>query len=324
MDTPRQINIDPNFDYIIKRYRAFLDELNLPAGQGWLVMKDPLLSYWEEKDSREWIKSFEKKIIEEEKEKIKKKILRQQQFKAINNRKRRKAEEITKLIHLLPIESQEYYKNKFKYFFVFELPDSLAGLSEAEFRKKYKEYRSDWICLEMHSAARKAEYEYEANPSKYIKSKSKLSFFMQLLPSIYDTAAKLTFAEGFPPLLKKARKGDIESFFKLLQIDRSIVEFEWALKLIRKAQLRGDESFFNQMAKAITTSPLENTRLRGDVSIILLSFWNAGLYRLSVREIADLLESCGMQTPSDTESFRKFIRRLQLADIEKELEPPSR
>lgn len=79
--------------------------------------------------------------------------------------------------------------------------------------------------------------------------------------------------------------------------------------MIRKAQLTGNALFFNNMAKAIATSPLENTKIHGELLIVLLMLWQLGLSRLSNDELVDLLENSGLTIQSDKETFRRFVAR---------------
>ncbi len=127
--------------------------------------------------------------------------------------------------------------------------------------------------------------------------------------STYDATSRLVFKQSLARLIREAKAGDEDSFFKILQIDRTVVECEWAKKMIRKAQLKGNNEFFDKMAKAITTPPLDNRRLYDELLMILLTFWNFGLRRLKNNELIELLEDSGLRVQQDPEVFRKFINR---------------
>lgn len=48
----------------------------------------------------------------------------------------------------------------------------------------------------------------------------------------------------------------------------------------------------------------------GEAIIILASLWFLGLYRLDNSELMELLKTCKVMIPEDTEAFRKFMDRL--------------
>jgi hypothetical protein len=120
-------------------------------------------------------------------------------------------------------------------------------------------------------------------------------------------------------LLKEAKNDSEESFFNLLQIDRTIVECDWAQKMIRKAQLTGDEPFFKRMAKAISKPPLENAKEYTTVRIVILLFWSLGLRKLDYDEMLELIESCGLKLQESPEAFERFVRRLTSGNLRKDI-----
>ena len=127
---------------------------------------------------------------------------------------------------------------------------------------------------------------------------------------IYNSIALLVFEKNLTDLLKEARNGDEESFFNLLQIDRTVIECDWAQKMIRKAQLAGDEQFFKRIAKEISRTPIENDKEYTTARIVILIFWQLGLRKLDYDEMLELIESCGIKLQETPEAFERFVRRL--------------
>ena len=135
-----------------------------------------------------------------------------------------------------------------------------------------------------------------------------------MLFSVNNTISLLVFGRNIFDLIKEAKNGDPKYFFKALQIDRSIIESPWAIKMIRKAQMSGDESFFKKMAKAIAKEPFKHDKEFSRAIMILLLFWHFGLDKLTNIERIELLKGCGIRVQEDPEVFRKFVNRLVKSD----------
>ncbi len=180
----------------------------------------------------------------------------------------------------------------------------------------YANFITDTCLIGLHIAALEMENEFKNRQEKEIAKKYvKPSLILDVLMGSYGSIAALIFEKSIPELIKEARSGHEESFFNLLQIDRTIVECEWAQKMIRKAQLTANEHFFKKMAKAISTSPLENVKEYTTLRIVLLVFWRFGLRKLENNELIELLEECGIKFQDDPEAFRRFVNRLIGRDV---------
>ena len=153
---------------------------------------------------------------------------------------------------------------------------------------------------------------------KYIRQ----SIIFNIVFSIYNSISLLVFEKSLTDLIKESRNGDKEAFFKLLQIDRTAVECDWAQKLIRKAQLTGDEEFFKGMAKAIKKTPLDNAKQFTTARIVILLFWRLGFRKLvrefKCHEIRKLLKGCGLKV-QESDPFRRFVQRLEKAAHKKDI-----
>jgi len=127
------------------------------------------------------------------------------------------------------------------------------------------------------------------------------------------------FGVTFSELLKKAKKGDHDSIFKLIQIDKSLIGSRWALKEIRKAQLSGDFEFFNKLGKSIKKDAWDRNKKKKEnmtQRLILVFCWNLGLNKLTHAEIHDFLTDLGVCDYEDTDSLSHEIKKLNLKKAE--------
>lgn len=313
--------IDPAFDKIIKAYIQAIEQGELPANSGWVIPTEETFSILEKKDLKGWTDRYKNYA-----QKISKTIIKLKTLKAISekeriSKKRKFKKNIFTKIANLPTESQEYYKRKFEPFYLEEFDDNkYKRMSLKELTKIAVEYYVDQVLLELHRNLVEMETELKEKSESEIKKKYiKTVYAIEFLLSIYNAISLLVFESFIYDLIKEASEGNEESFFKALQIDRTIIEFDWAQKMIRKAQLKADETFFSKMAKAITTSPLENNKIYGQSIIVLLLFWRLGLNQLTNNELIELLEECGIKVQEDPEIFRRFVNRLITAENKKDI-----
>lgn len=309
--------IDPAFDKIIKFYLEFLGLVGLPANTGWIRLEDEPLKLWENKGMQGWIKQYEKNMTLEKNTIIKWKVPKNSTVEEVNKARRDLEKDLLEKIEILPDDSQKYYKKAFAPFY----SDSMRGksMTTEELRELYTDFIADMYLLEIHKSSIEIKQEFEHSrkvdlEKKYVRQ----SMIFNIIFSIYNSIALLVFEKTLTDLIKEARNGDKESFFNLLRIDRTVIECEWAQKMIRKSQLTGDHKFFKQMAKAISKSPIENAKEYTTARIVILLFWGFGLRKLEYPEMIDLIEACGIKLQESPEAFERFVRRLtsgKLKDI---------
>lgn len=126
------------------------------------------------------------------------------------------------------------------------------------------------------------------------------------------------FGDTFSELLKKAKKGDHESIFKLIQIDKAFIGTRWVLKEIRKAQLAGNFEFFDKLGKNLrkdTWSSNRNKKENIGQRLVLVFGWDLGLNKLTHPEIHDLLTDLGVCQYEDTDSLSHEIKKLNLRTV---------
>jgi len=313
--------VDPAFDKMIKYFIGFIELSGLPANTGWLGLESEPLKLWEEKGMQGWIKKYEKDMTNEKntiiKWKISKDVPEQERTKARHDFEK----ELLEDIKTLPKDSQDYYKKAFAPFYSETVtPAYFRKMSLEQWKELYTDFINDMFLLGLHKFLVEIENEVQNSSKDVLKKKYvRVPIILQILLSLYDSIARLIFEKSLVDLLKEAKNGNEESFFNLLQIDRTIVECDWAQKMIRKAQLTGDEQFFKRMAKAISKPPFENDKEYTTARIAILLFWRLGLRKLDYNEMLELIESCGLKLQESPEAFERFVRRLTSGDLRKDI-----
>jgi len=98
-------------------------------------------------------------------------------------------------------------------------------------------------------------------------------------------------------LVERAANGDDEALFMAVLVDRAVVQAEPIAQRICHAQMLGDESFMNQLAKAITrTKPRRPSQEYDDLRLIL--------------QLLD--EASGLDTSTDEELYQLLVEDLEL------------
>jgi hypothetical protein len=304
--------IDPHFDELIKFYLQFLELTGLPSNSGWIVLGEEAVKLWEDKGMRGWIRRYEKEMTDEKKTVLKWKFQKNMTDEERNSARRDFRKWLLSEIKDLPEDSREYYKREFSPFLSDEWrSDFFENRSIQDLKEVYTDLFINIFLIVLHTEIMKMRSEFENSSQEEIRKRYiKPDVILDIVMGSYNSIALLTFGKTFTELIKEAGNGSAESFFSLLQIDRTAVECGWAQKMIRKAQLTADESFFKRMAKAISTSPLENDKEYTAVRMVVLLFWRLGLRKLTNNELIELLEECGLKLHDDPESFRRFVNRL--------------
>lgn len=312
--------LDPAFDKIIKTYLQFIDLVNLPSNTGWIIPEDAYYKKWELKGMQGWVDRYEKNISKTSEMVRKFKTQKNIPKKEKDNRRKSFQRNLFKQIAILPQNSQEYYKKAFEPFYSDNSNDDFKNMPIEELKERVADFFADQFLLIVHIRMVEIENEVESLSKQALQKKySRPSIMIDIMLALFDTVSLLVFEQSLYSLIKDAKNGDEESFFKLLRIDRSIIECEWAKKMIRKAQFRADERFFKEMAKAITKSPLENDKEYSLAIIVLLLFWRLGMRKLENEEQIELLEECGIRVQENPETFRTFAYRLTRAELKKDI-----
>jgi hypothetical protein len=320
--------VDPAFDKFIKFYIFFLEMYQLPANEGYLSIQLPdsylkkleiegfpsIASLYEHDNAEDASFDFISMLDD---------TIKIQDFKKAtrNIAKEIKKDEYSLYEIFLALaeqikeeDSKDYYLKKYKYLMSDdEYKIHMKSLSDVKKRKWRKEFYSDWQSLRWHTVVKTIEDVKENITDKrktIIKRfNEQPKIFRRSIFLLLNTISLFINKKGIKNLLVEARKGDDESLFKLLQIDKTLFDHDWVRARIRKASYFADWEFFDKMSKAIKTDPLRNRKLHGDVFLILVNLWTIGLYRLTVPELMQLFEDSGVRMKYDEVNFRKFIDR---------------
>lgn len=120
------------------------------------------------------------------------------------------------------------------------------------------------------------------------EEKQSIGLFLVVLGN--QNALKM-FSQPLSDLVAKAAEGDEEAALQAVTVDRAAVQAEPIARMICRAQLVGDESFMNRLAKAITrTKPRRPREDLDDVRFLLEMLDQAkGLENLGHKELCDVL-----------------------------------
>ena len=136
------------------------------------------------------------------------------------------------------------------------------------------------------------------------------SLLQDILFNIWNTASVAINGKPLKTLYNEAMAGNNSSLFKIIQIDKTLFDHDWVREQIRRALYSGDREFFMSLSKAIGSDPLNNRMKRIKEFLILTLFWEVGLYRLSVPDLLELFNDCGLANKDDEITFRKFRDRF--------------
>jgi len=120
------------------------------------------------------------------------------------------------------------------------------------------------------------------------------------------------FGESPFALFEKAKSGDKDSILKLIQLDKSLIQSDWSMKEIKKAQLSGDQEYFKKLSKAIATNPYKAKKVNLKLSLVLVFGWDEGLKELTNIELFEFVKKLGIYGSDDPDSLYREIKRLGL------------
>lgn len=218
-------------------------------------------------------------------------------------------------------ESRDYYR---KCFDIYQTPEKctafLEGKTEKELTKAILDMGSDLTALVYQTMFRNY-WESENNSSPNGKKINKLNMIKLAMLEVYNLISKVKYKKSLYLLIEEGRKGNEESLFNAIHIDKTLFEECWVRKRIRRAFYSGDSRFFKRLGMEISKPPLGGRVTYEEAILILLFLWEMGLYRLEYREIMDLFKENGIMIPKDRhgnesmESLSKLIWRLKNEDL---------
>lgn len=316
--------IDPAFDKFIKLYSLFLGTIQLPGNEGYISVElsDNYLRKLETEGFPSIASMYEHDKVEDSAFDFFSMLhenFTMPEFKKIMREMKKGKNNLPDLLlwaaeQIQEKDSREYYTKKFERFrSKSDYQKYIENMDEIKLKKWKQEIYSDLQSLQVHNVLKGIE---DLRENIVIKRKQVVKRFNEqpriLKRSIFgtwDTISLLVHRKGLKKLFDEARKGNDESLFKLLQIDKTLFDHEWLRVKIRKASYSGDWKFFNNLSKAIKTDPLNNRKVHGDIFLILVRLWTAGLYRLTIPQMMQLFEDSGVRMRYDEINFRKFVDR---------------
>ncbi|NUO10000.1 MAG: hypothetical protein HUU08_15230 [Candidatus Brocadia sp.] len=309
--------IDPAFDEIIKVYLDFIDRSHINVNTGYLCFDDDTLNFLKQKG----YPSLHKKLAldYEYSKKLTKDMIKlgasndiEYILKFFTAKKfEQKKSYLFKLIQALPKkESQEYYR---KFFCFFETEEKLKSYFNRspgiDLKRCQFDVGTNFLTLVM-QVMYKEYWNTENDESIKGKRLDRLNLIKISLSLVYNTISGITHKNSLDELLEEAEKGNDESLFKAIQIDKTLFDLEWIRKRIRKAFYSGDRIFFDRLGAAVMKMSLENDIEYNKLNSVLISFWELGLCKLTNQERWELLKSCGIVVQDDPKSFDRHVRRL--------------
>ena len=303
--------IDPAADKIIRYYLRILDQIELPVHTGWLTLDEDSLKILEQKEMHGWTNHYEE-YLSLESYFIKRPLAQKESSgKGSDAHLDDFKHWLSHEIKSLPKESREFYKKRLSPFYAQKaMREYLQNRTEEQIQELFRELVNDMLMLELHKTFVGMGKAEEKKPQDALQKRfNKPSMLMESLVAMHNALSLAVFKVPFYQLMRDAMEGDTTAFFRLLQIDKTAVEFEWARKMIRKAQLTSDKKFFRGMAKALAADPIRKNKISGQALLLILLFWKFGLHRLDNDEVLELLESVGMQVEGGHDTFRKFLTK---------------
>ncbi|MCF8721774.1 hypothetical protein [Nitrospina gracilis] len=143
-------------------------------------------------------------------------------------------------------------------------------------------------------------------------TKSQVDFILSTYAVMNFSLCAAIFGENPLELFKKAKSGDRKSILKVIQLDKSLIGSNWSMKEIKKAQLSGDQEYFDQLSKAIKTKPFTPKKKNIKLTLFLVFGWEMGLKELTNEEIFDLVKELGIYGSDDPGSLHREMNRLGL------------
>ncbi|HBE44337.1 MAG TPA: hypothetical protein DDW17_02495 [Deltaproteobacteria bacterium] len=317
--------VDPAFDKFIKLYLESLEKIHLPGNEGYLALDldektfkkmevqgfPGIAPLYDNDKIQDVILDYsslfsDNPLTKSELNRLKKQI----------GKKRDNFIEVLLLIvdQLKDEESRAYYLGSFEPLRSENNRKELASsLDKRGIKKVIKKCHSDilsLICHESSNALLDIKKNIVEKRSPLVKKVyGQRRFMRRSIFHVWNTVSLLVSKKSLKELFSEARKGNDESLFKLVKVDKTLFDHDWFRDRIRKATYSGDWRFFELLGKAIKTDPLSNRKVHGDIFLVLLQFWQSGLYRLTIPELMSLLQASGARMVYDEINFRKFVDR---------------
>jgi len=157
-----------------------------------------------------------------------------------------------------------------------------------------------------------SKIEKEWEPERELCEEEEALAIAVVLAVIGNINAVFMFGSTVSDMVEQISAGNEEALLKAVSVDRAAVQAEPIAQRICRAQISGDEAFFQQLAKAITrTKPRRPDKKFDDVRYILSVLDEViGLNNLSHQSIADLVMHDMQLYPDDTKDPEAGLNKL--------------
>ena len=206
-------------------------------------------------------------------------------------------------------ESREFYLKAFGFLSSEEESKVVDKMKKDERDNQVKIFQTNITMMALHLFVKGFDIEKVHRDPIDVVRKVTPNSLLRLNFSMLDRIAALVHKKSLKALYREAKEGDEKSLFILLRYDKSLFDHEWLRSLVARKMVAGDETFFRKIGQAFSSFPPIGKLKRAKLKYILLNFWSAGLFRLTIPELIQLFEESGMKIHEDPESFRKFIQR---------------
>jgi len=320
--------IDPTFNEIIKKYMEDLRLIQLPANKGHLILSLPedFLKKIEKAGYPKFGTLYEKDNFEEVfkisaflfPDTVKNTDLKS--FKKAAKKGGISFKDFVKAIGnyatlIKRKDGCDYYLNSFEHLSSEDSFDHHVSLmSEKEGRRYRRKIRSDiismlWHIMMSHIDELKKENEFTQklridflNDSKKIR---------RMLFGLWNNISMMNHKKSLSMLFVEARDGDNDSLIDLFQYDPTLFDHDWVQVRIRKALYSGDMKFFDDLGSTLLKGCLDTRKDNLDITLALVTFWRAGIYRLNSEQKMQLLKDSGIKFNMKENTFRQIVNRIK-------------
>jgi len=133
---------------------------------------------------------------------------------------------------------------------------------------------------------------------------------IEIKVNIDNTRVILTHQKTMTDLLEQARAGDDMALLAALQINRWLTYISWINSRIQKAVAEKEHGFLERLARA--TEHRQSIQKNAKIWYILTVLWEAGLKKLTYRQIRGFLKEAGLMGVPSTQALERSAERLGL------------
>lgn len=209
----------------------------------------------------------------------------------------------------LTSKSKEYYQAKFTpYRSMKELEDFKKKMNDEEKRQWQNSINADLLSLGMHKTSSNVASTVKAGQAEQIKEKMNTYQIAVFNFGMLNLLSQIINKKPLKTLYKEAKSGDRKSLLKLLRIDKTVITHEWVTTLLQDAMITDDKIFLKQIGDALKKQLSVAKQKQVFLKLILRTYWPYGLYKLSYRQLGDLLTESGITIQKNFDSFEKLIK----------------